>query len=76
MIHYEKKSVLNYSNRSSPTIEEVLYFFPSEIEIVRDSFIVFNLLIHYNNDFWLLSIWLKDNFTLLLRLLRARAMYF
>lgn len=44
MIHYEKKSVLNYSNRSSPTIEEVLYFFPSEIEIARDSFIGFQFI--------------------------------
>lgn len=45
MIHYEKKSVLNYSNRrNSPTIEEVLYFFPSEIEIARENFIGFQFI--------------------------------
>lgn len=45
MIHYEKKSVLNYSNRrNSPTIEEVLYLFPSEIEIARDNFISFQFI--------------------------------
>lgn len=45
MIHYEKKSVLYYSNRrNSPTIE-VLYFFPSEIETARENFVGFQFII-------------------------------